>query len=489
MYSKSKTTKKTSVNLFISIVSSLILIGYAANAQTSGNSSSSSNSGSSSSNNQNSQNTQQSYPYPVMSSYSEGQTCNDLRSRYSSARRDMLRLCKDAGAGSNCVDKVDSCNTEASDTGGINLYQTLGTAVGSDNALGTALGVMGQSSNVGGGCPQFSFQDYFSKKKEYQEDLDRTEEDLAKLSDDKADIQADFNKKITDLQKDLNKAQEDLEKTKDQIAKDKLENSQKLQEAQNSAKDSMRQQATTLLDLHGKLITSQRDKALNMIALTEASAKRACMKTVNEMKAQWQKEGVLSGFSSGTMIAKAKRLKQDLIDTWNDCMTVYDQKKQALLESKKQEEDMLRKQIQDTTESMAQTQDSMDSAASNMAQMNALADKQQTQAETNMKNTQTSIQTEMTAAKQELEQKLQTLATKTTNYNQKINRLNTQLSSLGAVPPSGATTTAPQVADEVAGLQEEMNEIIAQAKDLTQVNCSIGKSASSSSRSSSGLKE
>ncbi len=482
MYSKSQKTKKTSVNLFFTTVTSAILLSYNAGAETNSSSASTTAAPAASA---------PAAPYPYYpSTYSEGQTCNDLRNKYSDDRKQISKLCRDAGVGGNCADKVDSCNDEAGETGGINLYQNLSTVVGGDNALGTALGVMGQSNGAGGGCPQFSFQDYFSKKKEYQEDLDKTEEDLAKLSDDKADIEKDFNQKITDLQEDLNKAQDDFEKTKDQIAKDKLENTQKLQEAQNAAKDSLRTQATTLLDLNGKLITSQRDKALNLIALTEASAKRACTKTISDMKAQWVKDGTLSGFSSGTMIAKAKKLKEDLINTWNDCMSVYDQKKQALLESKNQEEAMLRKQLQDTAESMAQTKDSMDAAAANMAQMNELADKQQTQAQTNLNNTMKAIQTKMTAAQNEMKQRLETLAAKTSNYKEKINRLNTQLSSLGVVPSSGATTTASQVSGEIADLRDDMNEISRQASLLTTVNCSIedGKKKSSY-KSSSGVKE
>ncbi|UYL10686.1 hypothetical protein B9G69_008870 [Bdellovibrio sp. SKB1291214] len=480
MYSKSKQTKKTSVHLFITTVSLVFAPLSPSLAITSGSSQTTTESVTPT--------TQNPYGYanPWNTGTSSASLCQSLQKEYTDAKKDISKLCRDAGVGSGCEDKVDSCSSDAGGTGSLNLYSTAATALGGSNSsLGTALGAMGQSS-ASNGCPQYSFQDYFNKKDKYTDDLDKTEEDLAALSDEKAQVQEDFNKEIADLQEDLDKAQQDLQDKKREISEKKRKATSDFQEVQNKVKDDLRSQSSTLLDLQGKLISSQRDKALNLVALTEASAKRACLKAVQDQKAQAQKDGALNGLASGTMIAKAKRLKEDLINTWNDCMTVYDQKRQALLETKKQEEDTIRKQIQDTTESMAQTQDSLDAAQTQLTEITNEATTEQSEAETNLTKTMQNIQNKMTAAKQKLEQKLQTIATKTTTYTEKINRLNTQISSLGVAPPSGATTTASQISGELADAQETLEDIQARADALktSDYSCQISsrKSGSSSSR-------
>lgn len=457
MYSKSQKTKKTSVHLFITTVLSFgIFTSSISAAKDDGD----------------------------KDTYPKNRECRDYRNDLKTAKNDLAKLCKDAGAGSNCADKVEACSNEAGSTGNINMYSTAAIALGgSSTSLGTALGAMGQSSTAANSCPQYSFQDYFTKKDKYTDDLDKTEEDLAALSDEKAQVQEDFNKEIADLQEDLNKAQQDLQDKKREISEKKRKAQSDFQEVQNKVKDDLRSQASTLLDLQGKLISSQRDKALNLVALTEASAKRACLKAVQDQKAQAQKDGALSGLASGTMIAKSKRLKEDLINTWNDCMTVYDQKRQALLETKKQEEDTIRKQIQDTNESMAQTQDSLDSAQTQLTEITNEATEEQSQAEQNLTKTMQNIQNKMTAAKQKLEQKLQTIATKTTTYTEKINRLNTSISQLGVAPPSGSTTTISSISEELQAKQSDIDEI----EGYVETACGGGTSSNKSKNSGSGI--
>jgi chromosome segregation ATPase len=454
MYSKSQKTKKTSVKLFITTVSTVIMFSSPSIAKTDDE---------------------------VKDAYPKNRECRDYRNDITNAKNDLSKLCKDAGAGSSCADKVDACSSEAGSTGSVNLYSTAATALGGSNSsLGTALGAMGQSSSASNSCPQYSFQDYFTKKDKYTDDLDKTEEDLAALSDEKAQVQEDFNKEIADLQEDLDKAQQDLQDKKREIAEKKRKATSEFQEVQNKVKDDLRSQSTTLLDLQGKLISTQRDKALNLVALTEASAKRACTKAVQDQKTQAQKDGALSGLASGTMITKAKRLKEDLINTWNDCMTVYDQKRQALMETSKQNEDAIRKQIQDTTESMAQTQDSLNAAQTQLTEITTEATTEQSEAEANLTKTMQNIQNKMTAAKQKLEQKLQTIATKTTTYTEKINRLNTSISQLGVAPPSGSTTTISAISDELQSKQEEIKTLEGYATEA----CGTGTASTSKSPSS-----
>ncbi|WP_413585712.1 hypothetical protein [Bdellovibrio sp. HCB274] len=446
MYSNSKTKKNTGVQLLCTLVIST-LFSLSAGAQ-------SQNSNSNSNNSNNNNNNGGNY-----SNYSQALECRDYRNQYQDAKRDLSKLCRDAGVGSGCEDKVASCSSDAGADGQLNLYSTAATALGTDNALGTALGVMGQGGGGGAGCPQYSYQDYFSKKDKYTDDLDKTEEDLAGLSDTKAEIQEDFNKEIADLQEDLNKAQEDLQEKKLQLEDDERDRVASHQKMQNDSQDSLEELGTQLLDLRGKVITAQRDKALQLIGMTDASAKRACTKAVSDEKTRMAKENSLGGLSSGTMISKAKRQKQDLIAIWNDCMTVYEQKRQALMESKTQELTMLDDQIKNVQNKMTRIDDSLTLAESQLEQIKAQSKTKGEQAEANLTKLMQNIQNKMTAAKQKLEQKLTTVATKTQQYGEKVNRLNTQISQLGVAPPSGATTTASAISGEMADKQNEIDEL------------------------------
>ncbi|WP_413576268.1 hypothetical protein ACLVWU_17955 [Bdellovibrio sp. HCB290] len=478
MYSNTKTKKNTGVQLVCTLVIST-LISIQAGAETrssssSSNSSSNSNSNSSSSNNNNNNNSNSNnngnngFGGGNYSNYSQALECRDYRNQYQDAKRDLSKLCRDAGAGSGCADKVAACSGDAGDDGQLDMYSLGATALGSDNALGSALGIMGQGR--ASGCPQYSYQDYFDKKDKYTDDLDKTEEDLAKLSDDQADVQEDFNKEISDLQEDLNKAQEDLQGKKRDLADKEREQISSYQKINSDSEESLEELGTQLLDLNGKKITAERDRSLQLIGMTEASAKRACTKAVVDQKAVMAKDASLSGLSSGTMISKAKKQKQDLIAIWNDCMEVYQQKRQALMESKNQEMQLLEDNIKKVQNKMTRIDDALTLAQSQLDQIKAQAKTEGEQADQNMTKLMQNIQNKMTAAKQKLDQKLQTIAKKTETYGEKTKRLNAQISQLGVAPPSGATTTASAISGEMADKQQEIEEL----QDYVETACGGG---------------
>lgn len=417
--------------------------------------------------------------------YSPAEVCRDIRNKYDTAARDINSLCRKAGIGGSCESKIESCNADAEDDGQINSMALLGTAMGTTNTLGqvlTAAGTQAKSS----GCPQYTYSDYTSTKKDYQNDVKDAEEKLLDIQDQQTEAQEDFNKEIADLQEDLNKAQQDLEDKNNDLEEEARNTLQEFQKTQNEAKESLRQQATDLLKARGSLVTSQRDKALKLIAMTEASAKRACMKTVNEMKKNY--EGSLSGLSSNTMIAKSKRMKADLIAAWTDCMSVYDQQRTALFESKKQEELEITKQITDIEESMTQTQDTLNLAQSQLTEIQNSNATKKSQAQQNLVKTMQSIQNKMTAAKQKLESTLKSLATKTETYNNRVQKTNAAITAMGAAPPSGATEVASQVSGEIYSLTKEMDLQVERASELEGYKCSLGGSSGSSRGSSSGAR-
>ena len=409
--------------------------------------------------------------------------CKKAKDDLARAQEESGKLCSSAGFGKDCKEKLETC-AETSSSESFNTIGALATAAGVTSTLGGVLNQLGQQQQQSNstGCPQYTADGYRTDKKQYTDNLEKAEEDLAKLTDDRADAEEDFNKEINDLQDELNKAQEDLDKTKLEIADKKRKQLQDFQSTQASAKEELRKKGTEVLQLQGKLITSQRDKALKLIAMTDASGTRACKKAVNDAKKDMTSS---TSLNSSNMISKAKANKQALIDTYNDCMDAFQQQRVALLESKKQEQEELNKAIADTNEDMASIQDSLSTAQSQLTEMQNDAATEQSNAEQKLVKIMQNTQNKMTAAKQKLQTKLQTIAQKTQTYTEKINRANNGLAQMGPKPSGKATSTASDIAGEFDAVAEKI-EI---AKKAYKTSCNIPASSSSSGRSSKGISE
>ncbi|MFM6929474.1 MAG: hypothetical protein ACKOX6_13480 [Bdellovibrio sp.] len=473
MNGTSNNTKKTSVKIFFSIVASLLLapqIGHAETTMPSFSSKDTRCAGFEGSDYQD-----------CIGKLSSGDQCKGLQTQYNDAKKERAKLCKSAGAGNDCESKIEQCN-EASSSESFNTLGALATAAGVNSSIGSVLNQVGaQQNQSSSGCPQFTAQDFWQKKDKYTDDLEKAEEDLAKLTDDRANAEEDFNKEINDLQEDLNKAQEDLDKAKLEIADKKRKQLQDFQSTQSSAKEELRKKGTEIMQLQGKLITSQRDKALKLIAMTDASGNRACKKAVNDAKKELTSS---TSLNSSNMISKAKANKQALIDTYNDCMSAFQQQRVALLESKKQEQEEISKAIDDANEDMTSLQDSLSTAQSQLTEMQNDAATEQSNAEQKLVKIMQNTQNKMAAAKQKLQTKIQTITQKTQNYTEKINRLNNQLATLGTAPKSGATTTASEISGEFSDYTETMNDAVAQAKS-SDLSCGWAKSLKREARASS----
>ncbi|MBO9666575.1 MAG: hypothetical protein J7501_07140 [Bdellovibrio sp.] len=397
--------------------------------------------------------------------------CSDLQKTIADAKSDRAKACKSAGVGTDCEDRVEAC-TQAASESGYNTTAALLNAAGVSSEITNVIGGAGKSQSSG--CPQYTAQDFATKKDKYTDALDKAEDDLAKLTDDKADAEEDFNKEINDLQEDLNKAQEDLDKKKNEISDKKREQIAEMQKQQNEAKSAMRDNETKILQLRGQLISTQRKFAKDMIGLTENMTTLQCKAKLEDAKSKMSSSGYTG---TGKLFQKNQSKKDILLATWKACIDEYQQQRAALTETQNQQLKEIQDQINRAEEDKATTQDTINLAQSQLTEAQTQAANEVSQAEQSLLKLMQNTQNKMTAAKQKLDTKLQKIAQRTTDLTEKINRLNNQLATLGAEPRSGATATAADISEELASYEETRATAVAAAKEL---GCGFAKKLSTS---------
>lgn len=371
------------------------------------------------------------YP-PDYKEVREKESCKQAIDKIDDATRKIGEACRKAGlsGSSNCVAKSTNCAKESGEE-----------SFDSVQAFGMVLGVpAGAVNGVTSACPQMNGRDYFSEKDRIQKEIKDTEKELAELNDDKAKIQDDYNKDVQDIQEALTKAQEDFKKHSLEIDQKERERIAEFNNSQNQAKEELRKKGAEILRLRGQLIQSQRDKALKLIAMTEASGKRACMKAVTDAKKAY--EGVSAG-TSANHIAQAKKKRQDLINIYNDCMEAFDQQRIALNESKKQEQDELNNQIANTQSSIDEIQNSLNLASNQLEEMKQASVKEKNDALQSVIDLGTRSQQKMQAAYTKLQENLKTIAAKSASLQSALNRANQALMTLGPAPKSKSSDYTP----------------------------------------------
>ncbi|WP_291516171.1 hypothetical protein [Bdellovibrio sp. ArHS] len=441
----SRTTDRTVVKIFINFITATSLFSSIALAQGSG---ASGNGSPTTQNNTSGQQQQQpqastvptitTYPYAAPT-YNE---CRDARDKMDRAEEKIGEACKKAGLGSakDCISKAKSCAT-ASGEDSFDTTAAFATVLGMSSTAATGL------QNISNACPQMNGRDYFTEKNNIQKEIKDTEKELAELNDDKAQIQEDYQKEMDKIQETLTKAQEDYKAKSLEIDTKERERIADFNSSQNQAKEEMRKKGSDILKLRGQLVQSQRDKALKMIAMTEASGKRACMKAVNDAKKSYDS---VSSATSANHIAQAKKKRQELINIYNDCMDAFDQQRVALNESKKQEQDELTKQIADIQSSFDEIQNSLNLASSQLEEMKQASVKEKSDALQSVIDLGTRSQTQMQTAYTKMQENLKTLASKQASLQAALNRANQSLMTLGPAPKRGAEDTADEASSEIS---------------------------------------
>ncbi|KYG70729.1 hypothetical protein [Bdellovibrio bacteriovorus] len=437
----SSTTDRTVVKIFINIIATASLLSSVASAQNTG---SGNNNNQNNNNNNNSQGQQQQqvqttgYPY-VAPSYNE---CRDARDKMDRAEEKIGEACKKAGLGSakDCISKAKSCGASSGEDS-FDTTAAFATVLGLSSTAASGL------QNISKACPQMNGRDYFTEKNNIQKEIKDTEKELAELNDDKAQIQEDYQKEMDKIQETLTKAQEDYKAKSLEIDSKERERIAEFNNSQNQAKEEMRKKGADILKLRGQVTQSQRDKALKLIAMTDASGKRACMKAVTEAKKSYES---VSASTSSNHIAQAKKKRQELINIYNDCMDAFDQQRIALNESKKQEQDELNRQIADLQSSYDEIQNSLNLASSQLEEMKQSSLKEKSDALQSVIDLGTRSQTQMQTAYTKMQENLKTLATKQASLTAALNRANQSLMTLGPAPKRSAEDTADEASSEIS---------------------------------------
>lgn len=404
--------------------------------------------------------------------------CSDLKGRRERAQSKLTELCRKSGLGggtNNCEKKSLRC---AEVTGG-DSFDTM-------EAIGVALGLPpGSTQAAVNSCPQLSGKDYFSEKDKIQKEIKDIERDLADLNDDKAEVQDKYNQDMLKMQEDLAKAQEDYKKLEQQLEEEERERLAAFNEAQNSAKERMRQIGSDILELQGQLVQAQRQRAIEMNALSDSAGKRKCMTEVNKMKEDYEKTYAKNSFSSSNHIAQAKKKREELINFYNTCMNDFNQQRIALNEKNRSTQEKLEKSIRDKQSSLDEVENSLNLASTQLEEMKQSTLKKKSNALQAVVDMGTRMQQQMQAAYTKLQENLKTIASKTASLTSALNRANASLMTLGPAPTSRGSEYAPS---EVSGEIGEQAAILLETDEKLCTDCRYCKSSSKSrGRSKDGL--
>lgn len=400
------------------------------------------------------------------------QACKELRDKMDDVDREIGDACKRAGLGevSGCVSRAKMCG----ETSGSDSFNTIGS-------FAKAFGIDGLTS-IGSACPQMNGRDYFTEKEKLEKDIKDTEKELADLNDDQAEIEADYNKENQDIQKTLTEAQEDFKKKKLEIAQSDRERVSDFMNTQNQAKEELRKEGEKIIRLRGQLIQSQRDKALKMLAMSEAAGKRACMKAVKDAKKTYDSVP----FSKLEKLMKEKRRKrEDLINIYEDCMDAFDQQRIALNESKRQEQEELNNQIDSTQARMDEIQNSLNLADSQLKEMKEAASKEEADALQSVIDLGQRSQQQMKDAYDKRQKKSQTLAAKTQSLTAALNRINQSLMTLGPAPKRTSEDSVDEASSTISAQINILEKIKA---DSSCVDPKLNSQIKKNSKALSGTK-
>lgn len=397
--------------------------------------------------------------------------CSELQNSVTKAKEKIANACEKMKVGSKyqCTENAIDCADASGEEPAQSTAQIIGQ-MSTDptvQALGNAYGQSQnqQQSSFNQKCPQMSGRDYFTEKDKITKDLETTQEALAKLTEDNAKINDELNKQNQDLQDSLNKAQEELDKDKLNIKDKKRKQLTDFQNQQTQMKETLRKKSTEVLSLQGQLSQSQQDQALKLIAMTDASGKRACTKAFNDAKKAYD---TLATSSTGSYIGLSKQRREDLLNTFNDCMDSFQQQRNALNKSKKQEQDQIRKAITDAQQSIEEMNNSLNTAQAQLTEVQNDAQTEEDQATQKVVKLQQTTQTKMLAAQQKAQAMLQANATKNQSLSQKLNRLNNSLMTLGAAPKSRTSDYSPeQASSDIGAAIETIEQNIARATGST----------------------
>lgn len=351
--------------------------------------------------------------------------------KYNEAKRSIAKACSAAGFGGNakdCADQVMSCDT-AMATQDFNSMAVLSQVVGVQLDAGTSTG-----------CPQLSGKDFYTEKRSIDDQMDDINKELAQLEKDKAAAEKEFNEKIQEVQKEIREAQKDLEDEKLEIAEESRQKAADFAEQQASTRNDVRKKNMDLLKLKGQLIKSDRDRAINLIKLSESATKRACTGAIRELRDKLLKPG------SKVSVKDARAANKELSQSFDDCMKNFDQQRATLNESYRQEQEELNTQIAQLQSDIDDIEGQLDLASNQLKEMEADAKTRKNTAEQNLVKMMTEAQQKMTSAQDNLKKELAAMTQEQNSLKGRLTKLSNELALLGPTPADRSSEDSPKKA-------------------------------------------
>lgn len=376
-------------------------------------------------------------------------SCKEADKEYKKALEDMKSGCSKAGyALKECQQKSLEClNSE----GGNDDADPIGM-------VASQMGVPVGNVLSGKACPQLSGRSFATRKDKIEEKLKRAKEQLADVQKETAEMNENYQKEMIALNRKMTEAEKELkEKLKDMDAEDRKRIAE-FQQSQNQAKEELRKTGMSLIQLRAKLNNSQAEKAVALIELTEEAAKMECDAKVAAVSL---KATAVKTNTSQNHIAQATANKKRRLAVWNSCIEGFQEKRKAMLESKKSEQEAILTEIKNTESRADEIQNMLNLSSSQLEQIKQADLTSKSEAQQNLIKLGQEIQQEMTAAYTKLQQTQQAFNTKSANLQTQLNMANMELQKLMAKgePPEESESSTVQAANTISSSADIIHEI------------------------------
>lgn len=361
----------------------------------------------------------------------------------------ILKGCKEGGFDtSSCFSKIADCSNELQETthtSASSLWKALGINLPQSKAATPAQRTF---------CPKVSGKTFLERRKDYKRDLKDLDSDLADLKIEIAEEQEKLSEGLKKIEEEVTDAQKVLEEDKAEMSDKRREQLNDFSEQQRKTFEDQRVKEMELLKLEGDLVNVNRKLVTEMIALTDQAANRACLGAIRKMR-----DEILKLEGQASTIQRAKERKKNLIASYNDCMSTYDQRRTSLMEANKQENDRIIKTIASLKGDLEDQQNALKAAQAQLSEIEKETGERMSSAEQRYLALAKSATTRMQALNQSSKTKMDALAEKKAALEAQRNDVNNDLTALGKMPENTESTiTADEVMTEAdAGITDLEN--------------------------------
>ena len=381
---------------------------------------------------------------PTSESQFESTSCKAL-DRVESKKNELSKTCSKAGYGRNCITAIQQCeqlgDSDESEGGkGISsaFFQAVAQNIGATNF-----------DSTGNKCPLMAGKDYFRDKKDIEKDIKDNSKDLADLKKESAELEDSFNKDIQDVQEGITEAQEKLKSDKLDMNKEQRQRTTEAAKTTTEVAAQIRAKLTQNLSIRNQMAEVYRSKNSNLLQMSETASKLACMKKVRELRKSYDSEYAGASNKGGLgFIQQASKKKQELNDTFVDCMSQFNIQRNALIEQTEEKiqafQDMINNNISD-----------IDNATQQLESMKTQEQQAKADDTTKMNDASQSVSDKITKAQSRLtslastqQKKAKALSDKQAEMEGDSRKKSNELASLGPVPKSKSSTAS---LEEVSG--------------------------------------